>query len=186
MFLPWRHQQITYAPVMHATLQALNASASTGSEIACAAWVLAPVFDMVLMDLAKYSNLLPIELDRNTTDPSSATVALQRPDLCIWYNSCALLFKGEEKSSKHGSTLQDAISDLSSKMSSNWSVLTMGSLPYLPCYASCGSSIQFQIIKRDSNMPTPISKMFDLQQVRCRVCLCCLYLALALQAVFAT
>lgn len=134
--------------------------------MASAAWIIAPMFDMVLLDVATLSQQLQLSADRDTEDPSSATLPTRRPDLCIWHRGSALLFKGEDKSPKDGHTLQNAIDDLGVKMSSRWSVLTMGSLPYLPCYASCGARVQFHMIKRNTNTPIPVSDVFDLCQVR--------------------
>lgn len=125
--------------------------------------------DELLRGLSKLTQTLALTPSRNTSDPTGTTAALAQPDCSVWHNG-ALLFKGEDKVPATG-TLADAREELGQKMSSRWSVLTMGSLPFIVCYASCGAELQFYIIMRDTNVAVPVSEVFDLYQVRW-LCLC--------------
>lgn len=139
----------------------------SGNETANAALLVMSVFDVVVSKLARLSQALELHFSRNAEHYPSSTQASLRPDLCIWYHGTALLFQGAERSPSC-SSLADAVSDLLDNMSCSWNGLTMGSLPYLPCYASCGSKLQFYIIKRGSRLAEPVSKVFNLQRVRAR------------------
>lgn len=124
----------------------------------------APATDLFLAHLVAYSGLLTqLVFDRNTTDESAVTLATLRPDCCIWFRN-ALVFKGEDKSDKR--VISEAIAELGAKMASRWNILTMGSLPFLLCYASCGPRIQFCVVMRESNMAVTISEEFNLLLVR--------------------
>lgn len=134
------------------------------SEMYATASLIFPAIDGLLKGFSTMSRLLQLECDRNTTDRSQATMALSRPDCCIWLNR-ALVFKGEDKTQENGS-LSAAIQELGDKMSAKWHPLTLGSLPYLLCYASCGSQLQFCVVVRDTNVAVPVSNMMDMSKVR--------------------
>lgn len=130
--------------------------------MAAAASYIVPPIDNFLLKLASISTLLALEGDRNTTDASEATTADCRPDCLIWHN-LSLVFKGEDKSDRH--TLEVPIKELGEKMARQWSLLTMGSLPFLLCYASCGRKIQLCVVMRNSNIAEAISEVLDLSHV---------------------
>lgn len=123
-----------------------------------------PAIDGLLKWLADCSGLLQLDGDRNTADNSQATIALSCPDCCMWSNG-ALVFKGEDKTQGNGS-LAAAIRELGDKMSAEWHPLTLGSLPYLLCYASCGSSVMFCVIMRNTNVAVPVSQELNMSQVQ--------------------
>lgn len=41
-------------------------------------------------------------------------------------------------------------------MKAKWDPLTMGDLPFLLCYASCGFELQYFVIMRNTNAPQPV------------------------------
>ena len=80
-----------------------------------------------------------------------------------------LLCKGEDK----GEDLAAAVHDLHVK-TAHWSPLFYGNLPYLPCYAAAGSSLQRYAIPRGgAQAPLPVSPVFDLTRSGDRVRLLC-------------
>jgi hypothetical protein len=144
--------------------QALHNQFMGPTEMSSVVSLLAQFTDLLLMQLSKLTQQLPLTASRNAKDPSGTTVASARPDCCVWCNQ-ALVYKGEEKAGH--SKLADAVRELGEKMSGSWSVLTMGSLPFIVCYASCGAQLQYYIIMRDTNTALPVSNVFDLHQVCC-------------------
>ena len=60
----------------------------------------------------------------------------------MWLNhDGGLVFMGEDRSSSNGS-LAAAIRDLERRMHAQWHPLTLGHLPFLLCYASCGLRVR--------------------------------------------
>lgn len=146
-------------------LQIMQDRACPGaSEMYATASLIFPAIDGLLKALSTCSRLLRLEFDRNTTDKSQATIALLRPDCCVWLHG-ALVFKGEDKTTENGS-LAVAIKELGDKMNAKWHPLTLGSLPYLLCYASCGPMLQFCTVMRDTNIAVPVSNVMNMNEVR--------------------
>lgn len=121
--------------------------------------------DELLLKLSELTGQLQLETARDKADPSGATTVSSRPDCCAWHKG-VLLFKGEEKVPTGGHTLYQATEELGTKMSGRWNVLTMGSLPFIVCYANCGAQLQYHIMLRDSKTAAAVSDVFNLRQVR--------------------
>ena len=144
---------------------------------------------MCLDNFAPLNARLNLVKQRDTGDSSSGMTSLstrgqpQRPDLQLrTSDGMRLLFKGEEKNK----ILADAVNDLRSKMTTEWSSLLYGTLPYLLCYAAAGSSIQLYAIPRgDPTAIVAISDVFDMSQAEHRVAMLCVAVQLLrlLQAV---
>lgn len=139
------------------------------SEITSVATFLALYTDQLLLLLSRLTAQLELIASRNVTDHTGTTAAACKPDCCVWHKN-ALFYKGEDKVPRTG-RLADAKDELGSKMATSWNVLTMGSLPFIVCYANCGHELQYYIIMRDTNIALPVSDVFDLRQVCCcRAC----------------
>ena len=88
-----------------------------------------------------------LTLDRNKTDPTSATIKDLRPDFMCWLKS-ALFLKGEEKSSVN--EFESAKNELSSKfgrITEYW----YGTVEFMIAYACGDTKIQFFAIDRQVN-----------------------------------
>lgn len=150
-------------PSLLSCLQALTCAIQDVTEMTSVASFLGYFTDQLLVLLARTSDLLSLTGARNAKDPTGTTAASARPDCCVWHKD-ALVLKGEDKVPRHGS-LSDACRELGAKMEPRWNVLTMGSVPFIVCYANCGAQLQFLIIMRDSNTPLPVSDVFNLHEV---------------------
>lgn len=133
-----------------------------------------------LDDLAPTASRLQLLPRRDAGDStsgltsSSATGAALRPDLqVLTSDGMRLLFKGEDKAA----SLTEAVSDLSSKMASEWSPLFYGNLNYLLCYAAAGCHFQLYAVLRSGGSAVAVSRVYDLARSAERV----LVFALAVQ-----
>lgn len=69
---------------------------------------------------------------------------LQRPDYLLWVNN-ALLLKGEEKATAR--ELPEALTELTSKMTSTWDSQVYGKCPYMIAYAVAGKLLSINAIQ---------------------------------------
>ena len=100
---------------------------------------------------------------RNVSDKSGVTQALKRPDVCFWVRG-ALLFKAEHK--RNLDDFDQAVHELISKMQ-GWNLVALHGLPFLPCYASGGSVVQFfaicpPVFQHGTPVLYPVSDQYDL------------------------
>ena len=132
-----------------------------------------PAIDGLLQRLADYSLLLWLEGGRSTAEKPhqwAGVTAPACPDCCMWLNhDGGLVFMGEDRSSSNGS-LAAAIRDLERRMHAQWHPLTLGHLPFLLCYASCGLRVQFCAIMRGTTRAVPVSKELNMLKVWCGRC----------------
>uniref|UniRef100_A0A7S0MP89 non-specific serine/threonine protein kinase n=1 Tax=Cryptomonas curvata TaxID=233186 RepID=A0A7S0MP89_9CRYP len=92
---------------------------------------------------------------RNVVDTSGATLERLRPDYLLWVDG-ALFLKGEHK--RTAADLCKAKMELLSKMNV-WGSIVCRDLPFIPCYALAGASIQFcAIFPPTGQSPTPLLK----------------------------
>ena len=85
------------------------------------------------------THVLRLSHGQDLADPSGATIKCLRPDYCLWVNG-ALLLKAERK--RDWRELELAKSELEMKMNA-WNPVALRGLPFLPCFAVGGRSIQF-------------------------------------------
>ncbi|EFJ46150.1 hypothetical protein VOLCADRAFT_93603 [Volvox carteri f. nagariensis] len=145
---------------------ALRPGPPSESEISLAV-NLGRLIDALFAELQDLTGLLPHRLDHDTSDSSGVTCGLLRPDFCLWVDD-TLVFKGEVMAISRD--LRLAVDKLGYKMGHVWSPIAFGNLPYLPCYATAGSQLQFYaLLKSQPQQPVSISKRFDLSVVADRV-----------------
>lgn len=136
--------------------QALTAEVRDATEVTNLS-LLGRFTDELLLTLSELTGQLKLEVARDKA-------ALSRPDCCAWHKG-VLLFKGEDGVPNGGHTLYQAEEALGTKMSGRWNKLTMGSLPFIVCYANCGAQLQYHIMMRDTETAVAVSEVLNLRQV---------------------
>ncbi|KAJ1673607.1 hypothetical protein EV182_004904, partial [Spiromyces aspiralis] len=130
---------VHFESALDATLTASLLNASAGNQGGTEAYYQYSIdtFIYAAFGLARAYLNLPINFDRNKADGSGATKPQLRPDFVCWVNK-KLVFKGEEKKSGDVHVVANELVDKMMKGT--------GLLPYLLCYASAGTTIQFAAI----------------------------------------
>lgn len=139
-------------------------------EMTCAASFLGQYTEQLLLQLAAMTGQLALKAARAryAQEPTGTTAPSAQPSCCVWHKG-ALLFKGEDKVPLY-SNMAEAVRELGSNMARTWNGMAMGSLPFIVCYASCGSKLQYHIIKQDTSTALEVSEEFDLNRVRLERC----------------
>ena len=96
-----------------------------------------------------------MDIDRNITDKSGATVKNLRPDVVVRING-VLVFKAEEK--QYSSEMEKAEKELSDKTES-WNASMYGKIPYILSYAAAQNNLRFSAITEKGRIP--ISELYD-------------------------
>ncbi|KAF0352000.1 crinkler family protein [Gigaspora margarita] len=107
---------------------------------------------------------LPINLDRNRSDPGS-TKRYGRPDFLCWVKD-ALLLKGEEKADTD--QLDIAKSELVSKFNVN-DPQKFGDVKFMMGYAAAGPLVQFYAIEGPSKRLIPLSDQLNIKVAKDRI-----------------